>query len=64
MDMAQVMIILGAMLLVLCLGPLITMLGWHLFAVPVFGLKGLTFFQSFGLFILLGGARGISYTKK
>jgi len=31
------------------------MLGWHLFAVPVFGLKEITFLQALGL-TLIGGA--------
>lgn len=31
------------------------MFGWHLFAVPVFGLKEITFLQAFGL-TLIGGA--------
>jgi len=64
METAQVLLVVGMILLVFCLGPLITMFGWSLFAVPVFGLKGLTFLQSLGLFLLLGGARGVSYTKK
>jgi len=35
-----------------------------LFAVPVFGLKGLTFLQALGFLILMGAAKGMSYSRK
>lgn len=46
------------------IGVFVIMWGWSLFAVPVFGMKALTFSQAFGL-SLVGGAIGkISYSKK
>lgn len=46
-----------ALVLLFCLGPWIAMWGWSLFAVPVFGMKALTFWQAFGLCLLLALAK-------
>ena len=43
----------------LILGPLIAMLGWWLFMVPVFGLPSLTFLQALGLTLLTGAGGAI-----
>lgn len=53
--MAKLIGILTILLILFIIGPLVVMLGWHLFMVPVFALPSLTFLQAIG-FVLLTGA--------
>lgn len=53
--MAKLIGILTILLILFIIGPLVVMLGWYLFMVPVFGLPSLTFLQAIG-FVLLAGA--------
>lgn len=46
------MYIIAALLLGMLIGTLTTMVGWVLFAVPVFKLAPLTFSQAFGLYMI------------
>ncbi len=38
-------------------------IGWHLFIIPVFGLKAITFMEALGLIILLMPIKGAMYNQ-
>lgn len=53
----KVLGVIGLLLIIIIVTVLVIQFGWSLFAVPVFGLKKLTFEQAAG-FALLAGAFG------
>jgi len=62
----NVIMILLVVALIFCFSVGLTMIGWHFFMVPVFGLPQITFLQAWGLNLLLNfGIGGVkTFIKK